>query len=120
MGVTVPMLIKRFRGEWPRPDHGPYFSLGRWGLPVNIVAVIFQVLVVINLMWPRAAIYNAYPPAHWFFKWAALLFIGIVYIIGFIYYYTVQVKKSADVLEEHRAEVTATTPVPAPAGDAFP
>ena len=37
LGVTVPMLARRLRGDWPRADHGPYFSLGRWGLPVNIV-----------------------------------------------------------------------------------
>ena len=120
MGVTVPMLVHRFRGEWPRKDHGPYFSMGRWGLPVNIIAVIFQVAVVVNLMWPRAAIYNALPPAHWYFKWAAVLFVGAIFIIGFLYYYLVQVKKPEEVLEEHRPDVTAFEPVPAPAGDAFP
>ena len=36
LGVTAPMLVRRLRGDWPKPDHGPYFSLGRWGLPVNI------------------------------------------------------------------------------------
>ena len=41
LGVTVPMLIRRLRGDWPRPDHGSYFSLGRWGLPVNIAAVAY-------------------------------------------------------------------------------
>ena len=25
LGVTVPMLIRRFRGDWPRPDHGRFF-----------------------------------------------------------------------------------------------
>jgi urea carboxylase system permease len=123
LGVTFPMLVHRFRGQWPRPDHGPYFSMGRWGLPVNIVAVTYQVLVVINLAWPRVAIYNGFGAQHWYFKWAAVLFIGLVYIIGFIYYYTVQVKKPPEVLEEHRADipdVTATSPVPAPLGDAAP
>ena len=43
LGVTGPMLVKRLRGQWPRPDHGPYFSLGRWGLPVNIAAVAYGV-----------------------------------------------------------------------------
>jgi hypothetical protein len=70
-------------------------------------------------MWPRAAVYNAIGAHHWYFKWAAVLFIGAVYIIGFIYYFTVQVKKPAGVLEEHRAGIPPT-PVPAPVGDAFP
>ncbi len=116
LGVTLPMLVRRIRGQWPTPDHGPYFSLGRWGMLVNVVAVVYQVLVVINLAWPRAAIYNALPPAHWYFKWSAVLFIGAVYIIGFAYYFLVQTKKPQEVLEEHRAGI----PVPAPLGDAFP
>ena len=37
LGVTAPMLVRRLRGDWPKPDHGPYFSLGRWGLLVNIL-----------------------------------------------------------------------------------
>ncbi len=53
LGVTAPMLVRRIRGTWPRPDHGPYFSLGRWGLPVNIVAVVYGTLVAINIAWPR-------------------------------------------------------------------
>src|SRR5246127_4362009 len=58
MCVTVPLLIARLRHKWPSPDHGPYFSLGRWGLPVNVLAVIFQTGVMINLAWPRAAVYG--------------------------------------------------------------
>jgi hypothetical protein len=71
-------------------------------------------------MWPRVAIYNAIGAPHWYLKWAAVLFVGVVYIIGFIYYFAVQVKKPAEVLAEHRADIPLTTPVPAPAGDAFP
>ena len=37
--VTGPMLFARLRGDWPRKNHGPYFSLGRWGMRVNAVAV---------------------------------------------------------------------------------
>ena len=123
MGVTVPMLLRRLSGRWPKPDHGPYFSMGRWGLLVNVVAVIYQALVIIDLMWPRVAIYNGFGAQHWYLKWAALLFIGAMYIIGFIYYFTVQVKKPAGVLAEHRADIPAVTrmePVPAPMGDAAP
>ena len=40
--VTGPMLLRRLRGEWPRQDHGPYFSMGRSGLLVNVVAVVYQ------------------------------------------------------------------------------
>ncbi len=39
--VTVPMLGKRLRGEWPPKDakEKGYFTLGKLGLPINIIAV---------------------------------------------------------------------------------
>lgn len=113
LGVTLPMLIRRFRGTWPKKDWGPYFSLGRWGFLVNIVAVAYGILVTINIAWPRNAIYNAVPPAHWYWQWAAPIFVGLIVIIGTIYYFTVQVKKGGDVLEEHRANVPELEHLPA-------
>ncbi len=59
LGVTGGMLVRRLRGTWPKPDHGPYFSLGRWGIVVNVVAVVYGALVAINIAWPRAAVYDA-------------------------------------------------------------
>src|SRR6201993_2288770 len=59
LGVTAPMLVRRLRGTWPTPDHGPFFNLGRWGLLVNIGAVAYGTLVAINIAWPRNSIYNA-------------------------------------------------------------
>ncbi len=105
LGVTVPMLARRLRGDWPRPDHGPYFSLGRWGLPVNIAAVAYGSLVALNIAWPRNSIYNAVGHAHWYWQWAPFLFIGLVVIVGTIYYFAVQARKPSEVLAEHRAEV---------------
>jgi amino acid transporter len=103
LGVTAPMLRHRLRGEWPRPEHGPYFSLGRWGKLVNVVAVVYGVLVAINVAWPRAAVYGT----KWYFKWAAVEFIGASIVIGALYYYLVQRRKGEVVLAEHRAEVPA-------------
>ena len=113
LGVTLPMLIRRLRGTWPKSDWGPYFSLGRWGLPVNIAAVLYGTLVTINIAWPRNAIYNAVGKAHWYWQWAAPLFVFIVVLIGTIYYYTVQVKKTDEVLEEHRADTPSLPHLPA-------
>jgi amino acid transporter len=113
LGVTAPMLVRRLRGEWPKPDHGPYFSLGRWGLPVNIAAVIYGTLVAINIAWPRNAVYNYVGHPHWYFQWAPVLFIGAVVIIGTLYYFLVQSKKSAEVLAEHRADVPELEHLPA-------
>ena len=86
------MLGKRLRGQWPRPDHGPYFSLGRWGLLVNVVAVVYGAVIAVNIAWPRSAVYDALAgtkdssghviPGHWYWQYIAILFIGIVYLIG--------------------------------------
>ena len=119
LGVTAPMLVRRLRGQWPKPDHGPYFSLGRWGLPVNILAVIYGALVAINIAWPRKQVYNSIGAHHWYFQWSPVLFIGGVVIIGTLYYFLVQVKKPTEVLAEHRADIPPP-PLPAPAGDAVP
>ncbi len=119
LGVTVPMLVRRLKGTWPKPDHGPYFSLGRWGLLVNILAVAYGALAVINIGWPRDSIYNVVGHPHWYWKWAAPLFVGIIAIVGTIYYFTVQVRKGDEVLAEHRADIPAA-PIPAPMGDAMP
>jgi urea carboxylase system permease len=112
LGVTVPMLIRRLRGTWPKKDWGPYFSLGRWGMLVNVLAVAYGVLVAINLAWPRAGVYNAVGAQHWYWRWSAELFIGAVVIIGAIYYFLVQAKKPPEVLEEHRASAQYDLPTP--------
>ncbi|WP_240508930.1 APC family permease [Streptomyces agglomeratus] len=108
--VTGPMLIKRLRGDW-HPAEGS-FTLGRFGLPVNIVAVLWGAAMSINLAWPRAEVYNATGPQHWYLRWGAFLFIGIVALGGFAYYWFVQ-RHNTGVLDEHRFE-TAEAPPPPP------
>ncbi len=115
LGVTVGLLVKRFRGEWPRPEHGSYFNLGRWGLPVNLFAVVYGAVIAVNIAWPRSAVYDALAgtkdssghiiPGHWYWQYIAILFIGIVYLIGATYYFTVYRRKPIEVLREHAAEV---------------
>src|SRR5580765_7988194 len=41
--VTGPMLRQRLLGQWPPPDlaAGDYFTMGRWGLLINVVAVLW-------------------------------------------------------------------------------
>ena len=35
------------------------FSLGRFGIPVNMAAVLWSSFMVVNVGWPRAAVYGA-------------------------------------------------------------
>jgi urea carboxylase system permease len=98
--VTGPLLIARLRGKWPTPSHGPYFSLGRWGLPVNLLAVVFQVGVLVNLAWPRVAVYGG---DHWYYQWGAFVFVGLLGGVGAVYYVVVHRGRPARVLPEHRS-----------------
>jgi urea carboxylase system permease len=113
LGVTGGMLLRRLRGTWPRSEHGPYFSLGRWGLFVNAAAVIYGAVVAVNIAWPRSAVYDSLAgtkdaaghviPGHWYWQYIAILFIGAVVVIGAIYYFAVYNRKPIEVLEAHRA-----------------
>src|SRR6201987_242466 len=107
MCVTGPLLIARLRGKWPTPDHGPYFNLGRWGLVVNLLAVFFQIVVMINLAWPRPAVYGA---DHWYFQWGAFTFTGVLGGVGIIYYLARLRGRPATVLAEPRAEAIPPGP----------
>ncbi|MER6912621.1 APC family permease [Streptomyces sp. NPDC000594] len=104
--VTAPQLMQRLRDrrngqDGPQPAPGS-FSLGRWGLPVNIVAVVWGAAMALNLAWPRAEVYNATGPQHWYLRWGAFLFVGAVALGGFAYYWFVQ-RHRTGVREEHRA-----------------
>ncbi|MFE6616553.1 APC family permease [Amycolatopsis sp. NPDC057786] len=103
--VTVPMLVKRLRGQWPPPkvEGTKYFSLGKLGLPVNILGVLWGGAIVVNLAWPRREVYNATEPYHWYLEWGAVLFVGAVAVVGFAYYWFV-LRHKTGVLADHAAE----------------
>ncbi|MHA5053542.1 APC family permease [Streptomyces sp. SD15] len=115
--VTGPMLVARLRGKWQPAGDGK-FSLGRWGLLVNIVAVVWGAAMTVNLIWPRSAVYNATAPYHWYLRWGAVLFVGIVAGGGFAYYWFVQ-RHRTGVLAEHQLQPasTASAPLGTPATD---
>jgi len=89
LGVTGPLLLTRLRrARLGRPapveldETGqPLFSLGRWGIPINVAAVAYQVVAVINLAWPRAAVYDL-TGGTWWLQWSAVLFIGLCLAVG--------------------------------------
>ena len=104
--VTVPLLRKRLRGEWPpkTADGQPrYFTLGKLGLPINVLAVAWGAFMAVNLAWPRKDVYNATEPFHWYLQYGAILFISVVFFGGLAYYWFVQRHKTG-VLDSHRLE----------------
>ncbi len=120
--VTAPMLLARMRGQWPREEAHTrgYFSLGRWGFAVNLLAVLWGAGMALNLAWPRQEIYNAAEPFHWYLQWGAFLFISIVALGGFAYYWFVQ-RHRTGVLSDHAwQEQVGESESPATAGVSEP
>jgi urea carboxylase system permease len=100
LAVTGSMLYRRLHGQWPRAEHGPYFSLGRWGLTINVIAVVYGALVAFEIAWPRKVVYGT----KWYFQFGAYEFIGASFLIGCAYYYFIQRHKSEKMLDGMREE----------------
>ncbi|MCL6733928.1 amino acid permease [Streptomyces neyagawaensis] len=86
--VTGPLLVRRLKGTFPAggtDETGkPLFSLGRWGLPVNALALAYGLFMTINLAWPRADVYDP-SGSGWWFQWFTLLFLLVTVGVGVLY-----------------------------------
>jgi amino acid transporter len=88
--IMTVTLIYRLRG-WPRVKG--WFSLGRWGILVNLVAVIGTGLTALDLLWPRPATNPTYNQIagttggnfleHIPMAW---LIIGLPLLVGVVFY----------------------------------
>jgi len=118
LGVTGPLLLTRIRAARGTPSAAtadgtdergkPLFSLGAWAIPVNAIAVLYQVIAIVNLAWPRASVYDL--TGHtWWLKWSAVLFIAITAVIGSLVHLR---------LRAGAAAVEATAPAAVPAAEA--
>jgi len=97
--VTTPLLLRRMRGwpGWGGSGAKGVFSLGRWGLAINAVAVVWGVFNIVNIGWPRPD-----DDTTWLEANAAWLFSGVLVLAGAGYYVFLQRRKTR-ILEEHRA-----------------
>jgi amino acid transporter len=99
--VTVPLLRKRLAG-WPAQENqAGLFTLGGWGVAINVAAVAYGALMAINIGWPRNEIYGAGN-----YMWGGLLFVAVAIAVGAVYYLTTG-QHSMGVLDEHAAAVEA-------------
>jgi amino acid transporter len=99
LSVTVPTLRKRLAG-WPANtgDTRGRFSLGSWGIPLNVIAVVWGVVMTVNLAWPRAEFFG---PA-WYQQYVAVIMVPAITVVG-AGYYLLAVRGKQHVLPEHAA-----------------
>ena len=74
--VVLAALIARSRGWMPKGK----FTLGRWGLAVNIAALVYGVGGALNLAWPRQV-----EGASWYDEWIVVIGCAIVVGSGLLY-----------------------------------
>lgn len=100
--VTGPMLKKRLQGQWPPKElaAGGYFTMGRWGMLVNIIAVVWGVGMATNLAWPRESVYGT----PWYNTWGAFVYIGVILGAG-LAWYGIKGRKRIGTLAAHAMEV---------------
>ena len=101
--VTVPMLRKRLAGQWPPADLAAdgYFNMGRWGTPVNIVAVVWGTAMALNLAWPREAVYGT----PWYNTWGAFVYIAVIFGAG-LWWYAAKGRHHVGTLASHTLSAT--------------
>jgi urea carboxylase system permease len=98
---NLALLRARLHG-WPR-TRAP-FSLGRWGVPINVAAILYGGGMFVNMLWPRAAT-NPRPselPGTLDFHWGWLnhrpvlwTVLVVIVLVGGAYYAAVQRTKPA-------------------------
>ena len=93
--VTVPLLVQRLHRNAAHVPDPVYFTLGRWGLPVNVVAVLFGVFMLVNIGWPRAEIYDL-DGRGWYFQWSALISMVVIIALGLVAYRVLQRQRDSD------------------------
>ncbi len=110
--VVLGGLIARGRG-WPKDK--AYFNLGKWGWPVNIIAFVYGVFMIVNLAWPRT------PDAAWYDNYLVVVSLVVVLVAGVIVY-IIQRARGVDLsatIHEIELPGAAAAPAAEPAPAAF-
>jgi urea carboxylase system permease len=82
--VVALQLKNRITSARAGVDAQARFSMGKWGLPVNILALIWSTFMVVNVSWPRTATYGS----EWYHQYSAWIYTAVLILLGvFIYYY---------------------------------
>ena len=88
--VVAVQLKNRLRSTRNTVNTGSRFSMGKWGLPINILALIWSTFMVVNVSWPRTATYGL----EWYNQYAAWIYTAALIGLGVcIYYYKLLKRK---------------------------
>jgi amino acid transporter len=104
LGVTIPLLQQRLNG-WPGnlpSANDGLFSLGRFAVITNVLAIAYGIAMSVNLAWPRPEFYGN---LHWYQRFGPITGIAVVVVSGLALYFGRQ-QHHGGVLAEHRADVT--------------
>ena len=64
-------------------DTDARFTLSKWGLPVNILALIWSAFMVVNVSWPRTTTYGL----EWYNQYSAWIYTAGLICLGVMIYY---------------------------------
>ncbi|MGW4032940.1 APC family permease [Streptomyces sp. NPDC004838] len=79
--VAVVALAARLTGRW-NPAAGR-LRLGRTGLVINVVAVVWLLFEAVNIAWPRVELAPA--DGSWVQVWAVILVFSVLFVAGLLY-----------------------------------
>ena len=78
--IALAALIARLRGTWKPAGK---IRLGRAGLPINVLAVLWLGFETVNIAWPRTSL--APPDAPFYQVWAAPIVLAVIAVAGLAY-----------------------------------
>jgi amino acid transporter len=78
--IAVAALLARVRGTWKPAG---VVRLGRAGLAINLLAVVWLTFETVNIAWPRSVL--APPGAPFYQVWAAPIFLAAITVVGLGY-----------------------------------
>jgi urea carboxylase system permease len=91
--VTVPALLHRLRGT--SLSYGPpVLDLGKWGIPVNLTAVVMGAALCVNIAWPRQEVYDP-DGTSVVLQYFAAIFVVLTLVAGFFAYRVVKDRDGA-------------------------
>ncbi len=57
-------------------------DLGKWGIPVNLIAVVMGALLVVNIGWPRQEVYDPAGDVAGSCSTSRLIFVALTLVVG--------------------------------------